>query len=103
MDGFDILAQCDGFEWDAHNSEKNWRSHKVSAAECEQVFFNRPIVSGEDIGHSGKEKRFYILGRTDAGRMLFVVFTVRSNQARVISAKDMNRKEIKIYESFHDE
>jgi uncharacterized DUF497 family protein len=43
--------------------------------------------------HSKTEKRFYALGRTDSKRTLFIVFTVRNSLIRVISARDMNRKE----------
>lgn len=103
MDGIDILTQCTGFEWDAHNTEKNWRRHQVTPVESEQIFFNRPVVTDKDEKHSEKEMRFYALGRTDAGRMLFVVFTLRTNQIRVISARDMNRKERKIYENYKEE
>lgn len=99
MDIFDILSKCNGFEWDEHNAEKIWQKHRVSPSECEQLFFNRPLVVADDIKHSEKENRFYSLGHTDAGRMLFVVFTVRRTLIRVISARDMNRKERKVYES----
>lgn len=99
---FDILSQCTGLEWDKNNSEKNWIKHLVSPSECEQVFFNRPLTVTDDIQHSGKERRFYALGHTDAIRLLFVVFTVRVNQVRMISARDMNRKERKVYQSYEE-
>lgn len=99
MDVFDLLSKCTGFEWDEHNVEKNWQKHGVSPAECEQIYFNRPLVVADDADHSGRENRFYALGRTDAGRMLFIVFTVRRERVRVISARDMSRKERKVYES----
>jgi uncharacterized DUF497 family protein len=67
--------------------------------ECEQIFFNRPFVSGTDLKHSKKESRHYALGHTDDGRRLFVVFTIRNRLIRVISARNMNRKERKVYES----
>lgn len=100
MDSFDIIQRCTGFEWDAHNAEKNWQKHSVTPSECEQIFFNRPLVVADDVKHSEKENRFYALGHTDAGRMLFVVVTVRFNKIRVISARDMNRKEKKVYQSY---
>ncbi|MBI5826900.1 MAG: BrnT family toxin [Deltaproteobacteria bacterium] len=93
MDIFDLLQKCAGFEWDAHNTEKNWQRHRVTPSECEQIFFNRPLVV------AGDENRFYSLGHTDVGRMLFLVFTVRRDKIRVISARDMNRKERKVYQS----
>ena len=103
MDWFDILAHCAGFEWDAHNAEKNWLRHGVSPEECEQIFFNRPLVAGDDVMHSAKETRYYVLGITDSERMLFVAFTVRSKKIRVITARDANSKERKVYESFKDD
>ena len=93
------LLGCIGFDWDEGNLLKNWERHRVSASECEQVFFNRPLVAIPDEEHSGEEVRFYALGQTDSGRHLFVVFTVRSNRIRVISARDMNRRERKVYKA----
>jgi uncharacterized DUF497 family protein len=95
----DLLGMCSGFDWDEGNLLKNWERHRVSAMECEQVFFNRPLVAVPDMEHSGKETRFYALGQSDAGRYLFIVFTVRNSLIRVISARDMNRKERKAYET----
>jgi len=88
---------CTGFNWDNGNLLKNYEKHRVSAPECEQVFFNKPLITGSDEKHSQKEVRFYALGQTDTGRLLFVVFTVRENLIRVISARDMNKKERKVY------
>lgn len=97
MDILGTIADCTGFEWDAGNLFKNWEKHRVSAAECEQLFFNKPLVAGSDEPHSRSEARFYALGRTDFKRLLFVVFTIRKNRIRVISARNMNRKEKKVY------
>lgn len=94
----DELATCTGFEWDEGNSEKNWLRHRVTRAECEQVFFHRPLVVTPDSKHSQAEERHYALGQTDGGRRLFVVFTIRGGMIRVISARDMNRRERGIYE-----
>lgn len=90
----------EGFEWDEGNLLKNWNSHRVSASECEQVFFNRPLVTGPDEAHSATEARRYALGVTDAGRCLFVVFTIRGRKIRVISARDMSRQERKVFDGF---
>jgi len=94
----DDLAQCTGFEWDAGNAEKNWELHQVSKAECEQVFFNRPIRVAPDEKHSEQEPRRAVLGQTNAGRLLSVVFTIRGALVRVISARDMSRNERRLYE-----
>lgn len=99
MPGFpDVLAQCTGFQWDAGNAAKNWELHRVSQGECEQVFFNRPLLVAPDLGHSGREPRFAALGKTNAGRCLAVVFTIRGTLVRIISARDMSRRERRIYE-----
>ena len=95
------LSNCTGFDWDEGNLLKNWEKHRVSASECEQVFFNRPLITMPDTGHSGDEARFYVLGQSDSERHLFIVFTVRNNLIRIISARDMNRKERNAYK-YHE-
>ena len=95
----DILSSCTGFEWDIHNTEKIRVKHHVAPVECEQAFFNLPLIVGGDEKHSQYENHFYTLGQTDAGRLLFLVFTIRRNKLRIISARDMNRKEKRIYKS----
>ncbi|MBI5443677.1 MAG: BrnT family toxin [Deltaproteobacteria bacterium] len=94
----EILQRCTGFDWDEGNRDKNWAKHGVSDSEAEQVFFNRPVVIAADPQHSGAERRFLVLGCTDAGRRLFIAFTVRRDMVRVISARDMTRKEVQGYE-----
>lgn len=93
-----ILDQYVGFEWDSANETKNANKHQVSCMECEQVFFNIPILLHEDTKHSMTEQRSYVLGQTDESRKLFMVFTRRKNLIRIISARDMNKKERNIYE-----
>ena len=94
----DLLSKCTGFEWDDGNLQKNWEVHRVSVIECEQIFFNDPLTVASAAKHSEKERRYYALGQTDKGRLLYVVFTIRKSLVRVISARDMNRKERKVYE-----
>lgn len=98
MDLAETIANATGFQWDEGNLLKNSEKHRVSAGEWEQVFFNTPALAVADEQHSDSEVRFYILGQTDTRRKLFIVFTHRGNLIRVISARDMNRKERKIYE-----
>ncbi len=87
----------EGFDWSGGNDRKNWDRHRVTPLEAEQVFFNTPLVVGADEEHSQHENRCYALGQTDAGRELFVVFTLRGKQVRVVSARDMSRRERKVY------
>lgn len=92
-----LLAGLTGFEWDAGNTDKSWHKHGVSPAEAEQALLNRPVVVSEDESHSRHEARYRALGRTDRGRNLFVVFTVRESRVRVISARSMSRGEQRRY------
>jgi len=93
------LPEFEGFEWDEGNIEKNWLAHQVTPQEAEQVFFNRPVIVADDVKHSRSEKRYLVLGQTDEDRPLFIAFTLRQRRIRVISSRDMNRKERKVYES----
>lgn len=92
------LARCSGFGWDADNTTKNWDLHHVTQAECEQAFFNRPILVAVDEGHSAEERRYAALGQTKTGRRLAIVFTIRGTPVRVMSARNMSRRERRIYE-----
>ena len=103
MDLTELLSNCNGFDWDKGNLEKNWVKHRVSQQECEQVFFNEPLAFFEDATHSAEENRYFALGRTDLGRVLAVTFTVRKSQIRVISARDMDQKERRDYKSYEKE
>ena len=95
---FDLL-KITGFDWDQGNARKN-EKHGVSMAEAEEVFFNVPLLLLKDIKHSRQESRYHALGRTDNQRYLHVTFTLRQagRMIRVISARDMHRKERAIYE-----
>ena len=99
MAPLDHLEKCVGFDWDEGNEGKNWEKHKVSDAECEEIFFNDPLIASKDPDHSQAEPRYFALGRTDAGRHLFVAFTIRRDLIRVISARDMTKKELRSYSS----
>ena len=93
------LAKIASFDWDEGNARKN-EKHGVSMAEAEQVFFNAPLLVLEDIKHSRKELRFHALGKTNKVRFLHITFTLRDadEKIRVVSARDMHRKERAIYE-----
>jgi uncharacterized DUF497 family protein len=93
------FAECEGFQWDTANSSKIWERHQVATIECEEVFFNHPLIVRDDEKHTAVEDRLYALGQTDAARLLFVVFMMRGRLLRVISARDMSRKERKVYQT----
>lgn len=98
MDQWDPLEGCTGFDWDQGNLEKNWDLHRVPFWEAEEIFFNEPLVMRSDPKHSVAEPGYLALGKTDSGRLLFVSFTVRRSLVRVISARNMTRKEARSYE-----
>ncbi len=93
------LRDITGFDWDEGNARKN-EKHNVSMAEAEQVFFNAPLLVLEDSKHSNQEPRFHALGKSDDKRQLHITFTLRQTgeKIRVISARDMHKKERAIYE-----
>jgi uncharacterized DUF497 family protein len=99
----DLLESCIGFDWDEWNTSKNWDKHRVSPDEAESIFFHDPLLLRSDAGHSTREKRFLAMGETPIGRGLLVVFTIRGKLIRVISARDMNRREAEAYTKYEKE
>lgn len=99
MNPSDLPLSCIGFDWDKGNLLKNWEKHWVAFWECEEIFFNQPLLLADDTAHYGGEARFYALGKTESERALFLSFTVRQKKIRVISARDMNRREKKEYQN----
>ncbi len=92
-----LLTNIEGFDWDRGNVIKNYEKHEVHYLECEEIFFNEPLYITPDEKHSHKEKRFRALGQTKAGRLLTVIFTLRKNLIRVVSARNMSFKERRLY------
>lgn len=88
-------AKIAGFDWDHGNLTKNLLSHQVEKAEAEQMFANQPLIVFADSAHSLGERRFQALGKSNTGRLLFAAFTLRDQGSliRIISVRDMNRKE----------
>jgi len=94
------LSQVTGFEWDDGNSRKSLDKHDVSQLEAEQVFLDPKLLVFIDAKHSQDETRYHAYGRTIAGRLLQVSFTMRRNArlVRVISTRSMSRRERSRYE-----
>lgn len=91
-----IFLGLDGFEWNDGNIN-HINKHGVTDKECEEVFPNKPLIINEDEEHSKIEKRYRVYGKTISNRYLNIIFTVRKNKIRVISARDQNKKERKEY------
>lgn len=85
------------FEWDEGNTGKN-KKHNVEDKEAEEIFLDDGKVILKDKLHSEKEERFIILGKTKKDRLLYVVFTKRRQKIRIISVRDINKKEVHLYE-----
>lgn len=86
------------FQWDEGNIDKNLVKHGISNQEIEEAFLNEERVIYKDIFHSVKEERYILLGKSKNRRLVYTVFTFRAEKIRVISARDLNRKEYKFYE-----
>src|SRR3990167_10711110 len=93
-------TRISGFEWDDHNAHKSHLKHGVGQFEAEEPFFNAPLLVVADEKHSQSEPRCHALGKTSTDRLLHITFTLRAGNTliRVISARDMHRKERKVYE-----
>ena len=93
------LNRITGFDWDDGNARKNDK-HGVSASEAEELFFRQPLLLLAGHRHTQEEARFHALGQTLASRRLHITFTLRGGGSliRVISARDMHRKERAVYE-----
>jgi uncharacterized DUF497 family protein len=98
----EFLERCRAFQWDDGNSDKNWRKHQVSQGEIEQSFLNRPLVIASADQRNDRSQRYYALGMADNERLLFVVFTIRSDLIRVVSARPMSRRERRVYLNAQD-
>lgn len=86
--------RIDGFEWDEGNIEKNLFKHNVTPEEAEEAFYSDPRKV-----FKARHGRYHLYGQTDAGRILFAVFVLKGTVVRVISVRDMDKKERKIYKS----
>jgi uncharacterized protein len=94
------LSLVIGFDWDDGNRLKSAEKNSVSLAEAEQVFSEARLIVVEDVKHSQVEPRYHAMGQTPGGRLLHITFTLREGgtRVRVISARDVNRKERAVYE-----
>jgi len=86
------------FEWDKANKDKNWLKHTVTIQDVETIFYDKKKLILDDIKHSEHEKRYILFGKNRHKKVLFIVFTMRANKVRVISARRANKKEVIFYE-----
>jgi len=93
-----ILSKPFEFQWDTGNTGKNFKKHKVQDREAEEPFFDKKKKIYKDILHSEKEERSILIGKTKKKRLLYEIFTVRDKRIRIISSRDINKKEVVMYE-----
>lgn len=86
------------FEWDEGNINKNSSKHQVSVQECEEVFADINKIILDDIEHSHRENRLIVIGYSQQQKLLIIAYTIRKQKIRVISARDVDRKERRLYE-----
>jgi|SRR3989344_4943023 len=94
----DLFNQDLEFDWDQGNIDKNLIKHEVTNQECEEAFLDLNALVTADVFHSTIEPRYQLLAKSKK-RYLTIYFTQRKNKIRVISARDMNKKEKKQYET----
>ena len=94
----DQFKDIQGFDWDNGNLNKNLIKHNVTWQEAEAGFRNRPIIILEDIKHSDKETRYTLYGKTDEDRKITIIFTLRKNYFRIVSARDQSKFERRLYD-----
>ena len=91
------FEKINGFDWDEGNIKKNLIKHGVSCQEAEEVFLDINAIRLEDNKHSLKEQRFASIGKIISNKILIVFFTIRKNKIRIISVRDVNKKEKNLY------
>ena len=92
------LKKIVGFEWDEWNIGKSYKKHGIRPKETEEIFLDKDVQIETDIKHQEQEERYVAIGKTFEDKILFVVFTLRSNVIRIISGRRANKKERRLYE-----
>jgi len=89
------------FDWDPSKAQRNLERHGVSFPEAATVFADVLGWTFFDPDHSRDEDRFLTIGTSNTGRLLIVSHTEEDDLVRIISAREVTRRERRDYESFH--
>ena len=89
-----MLDELLSFEWDIHNVD-HIALHGVSPTEVEEATGRTHVII--PAAPKGKEKRWKLFGRSETGRYLVVVFTIRHRKFRTVTAYTMNQIERRVY------
>ncbi len=87
------------FEWDDDKADANFAKHGFSFLEASSVFDDDLSLTFPDPDHSVDEERLVIIGHSQRGRLLFVSHTDRHGVLRIIRAREVTRRERKVYEN----
>lgn len=90
------------FEWDRGNLDKTYIKHGIEPKQAEEIFVYEDAIVLPDVKHSQKEERQIIVGKTLDNRYLLVVFTMRRQKIRIISARKMHKEEVEKYEKIKE-
>jgi uncharacterized protein len=92
-----LTGAAEQFDWDAGNRSKG-QKHGVEPSEVVSLFHRTVFLAGRIVEPAHDERRWLLLGETDAGRRLALIFTRRANQLRPISCRPMRPNERKLYD-----
>ena len=94
-----LFPDASGFRWDKNHRDRLLPRQRISPAEAEQVFYNLPVVLLDNEWPSQGVRRHALFGKTDGGRLLAIVFSIRGAAAHIIAAREMSRREKAYYET----
>ena len=86
------------FEWDENKAESNFLKHDITFEEAVTVFADPYLLFTEDSKHSQHEEREWAIGEAENGSLIVIIFTMRDDKIRIISARKATKTERKRYE-----
>ena len=91
------------FAWDKEKARRNAVKHGVGFKEATTAFHDRDGMLADDLAHSRREPRYWLIGESVQGRLLVVIFTKRpGGTTRLISARLALAEERRDYEENRD-
>jgi uncharacterized protein len=87
------------FIWDENKAESNALKHGITFEEAITVFADPYLQFTQDSQHFQGEVREWAIGEAENGSIVVVVFTMRGQQMRIISARSATKRECQRYES----
>lgn len=86
------------FEWDSKKAAANLGKHGIPFEEASTVFGDIRSLTIPDPAHSVFEPRFVTMGKSAKDMLLVVVYTLRNERIRIISARRASQRERRYYE-----